>query len=326
MLKTYFKIAYRNLIEHKAYSIINISGLAIGMAASILILLWVQNELSYDKFHKNANQIYRITADASGFKAAVNTAGMPAGLKELMPEIKNTVRLSHQSTILLEAGTRKFEEKKVFYADPSFLQVFSFPLISGDRSNALNRIDGILITQDMAKKYFGDENAIGKVLRKDNGDNVVVTGVMANIPSNSHLQFDFILPMASIVKSNNDLKNNTWGNFNFYSYLLLDQNFTPTKAALSKFNQRMDDIYKAHVTNIKIRFELQPLTSIHLAPTLQVDLPGHGNSQYVTIFFIVAVLILVVACINFMNLATARSARRAREIGLRKVAGLYAGS
>ncbi|WPU96121.1 ABC transporter permease [Mucilaginibacter sabulilitoris] len=325
MLKTYFKIAYRNLIKHKAYSIINISGLAIGMAASILILLWVQNELSYDKFHKNAGQIYRVTADASGFKAAVNPAGMPAGLKALMPEVKNTVRLSHQSTILLEAGIRKFEERNAFYADPSFLQVFSFPLVKGDRSTALNRVDGILITQNMEKKYFGDENAIGKVLRKDNGDNVVVTGVMANIPSNSHLQFDFILPMAALVKTNNDLKTETWGNFNFYSYLLLDKSFIPTPAALSKFGRRMDDIYKPHQPGFKIAFQLQPLTKIHLDPVLQVDLPGHGNSQYVTIFFIVAVLILIVACINFMNLATARSARRAREIGLRKVAGAIRG-
>lgn len=325
MLKTYFKIAYRNLIKHKAYSIINISGLAIGMAASILILLWVQNELSYDKFHKNAGQIYRITADASGFKAAVNTAAMPAALKQLMPEVKNTVRLSHQSTILLEAGIRKFEEKNVFYADSSFLQVFSFPLISGDRSTALNRVDGILITQDMAKKYFGDENAIGKVLRKDNGDNVVVTGVMANIPSNSHLQFDFVLPMAALAKTNSDLKTNAWGNFNFYSYLLLDKNFIPTPAALSKFGRRIDNIYKPHQPDFKIAFQLQPLTKIQLDPVLQVDLPGHGNSQYVTIFFIVAVLVLIVACTNFMNLATARSARRAREIGLRKVAGAIRG-
>src|ERR1700732_862867 len=119
MLKTYLKIAYRNLIRHKAYSIINISGLAIGMAASILILLWVQNELSYDRFHKNADQIYRITCDASDFKAAVNPAGMPAGLKQDLPIIKNTVRLSHMSTTLFETGNNKFEEKRVFYADPS---------------------------------------------------------------------------------------------------------------------------------------------------------------------------------------------------------------
>jgi putative ABC transport system permease protein len=325
MLKTYFKIAYRNLIRHKAYSIINISGLAIGMAASILILLWVQNELSYDRFHKNAEQIYRITCDASGFKAAVNPAAMPAGLKAQMPEIKNTVRLSHLSTNLFEIGNRKFEEKRVFYVDDTFLQIFSYALVKGDPLTALKRVDGVLITQDMAKKYFGQEDAIGKVLRKDNGGNVVVTGVLANIPANSDLQFDFILPMASIAKTNNDLKNNVWDNFNFYSYVQLDKNFAPTAASLSKFAQQMTRIYHKVQPDMKIEFQLQALTSIHLSQPLQVDLPGHGNVQYVRIFFIVAILILVVACINFMNLATARSARRAKEIGLRKVAGAIRG-
>jgi len=325
MIKNYFKIAWRNITRHKAYSFINLSGLAIGMASSILILLWVQNELSYDRFHKNADQTYRITCDASGFKAAVNTAGMPAGLKAQMPEIKNTVRLSHLSSSLFEAGTRKFEEKRVFYVDSTFFQVFSFQLAKGDPSTALNRVDGVLLTQDMAKKYFGQEDAIGKVLRKDNGSNVVVTGVLANIPANSHLQFDFLLPMSSIVQSTDDLKNNTWSNFNFYSYVVLDKSFVPSPATFLKFNQKMNAIYKAHQPNQKIVFQLQPLTSIHLATPLQVDLEGHGNSQYVTIFFIVAILILVVACINFMNLATARSARRAREIGLRKVSGAIRG-
>ena len=325
MIRNYFKIAWRNISRHKAYSFINLSGLAIGMASSILILLWVQNELSYDRFHKNADQTYRITCDASGFKAAVNTAGMPAGLKAQMPEIKNTVRLSHLSSNLFEAGTRKFEEKRVFYVDSTFFQVFSFQLVKGDPSTALNRVDGVLLTQDMAKKYFGQEDAIGKVLRKDNGSNVVVTGVLANIPANSHLQFDFLLPMSSIVQSTDDLKNNTWSNFNFYSYVVLDKSFVPSPATFLKFNQKMNAIYKAHQPNQKIVFQLQPLTAIHLAAPLQVDLEGHGNSQYVTIFFVVAILILIVACINFMNLATARSARRAREIGLRKVSGAIRG-
>src|ERR1700676_163756 len=219
MLKNYLKIAYRNIIRHKAYSIINISGLAIGMASSILILLWVQNELSYDRFHKNADQIYRITVYASDFKAAVNPAGMPAGLQAEMPQIKNTVRLSHISTNLFEVGNHKFEEKRVFYADSTFLQVFSFPLIQGDPKSAMQRADGVLLTEDMAKKYFGEKEAIGQTLKLDNGDFVTVTGILANIPSNSHLQFDFILPMASIAKTNDDIKNSVWGNFNFYSYV-----------------------------------------------------------------------------------------------------------
>src|SRR5258708_1410835 len=154
MLRNYLKIAYRNIIRHKAYSIINISGLAIGMASSILILLWVQNELSYDRFHKNAGQIYRITVNASDFKAAVNPAAMPAGLQAEMPQIINTVRLSHISTNLFEVGDRKFEEKRVFYADSTFLEIFSFPLVKGDPKTALQRMDGVLLTEEMAEKYF----------------------------------------------------------------------------------------------------------------------------------------------------------------------------
>ena len=321
MFKNYLKIAFRNIIRHKAYSTINILGLAIGMACSILILLWVQNELSYDRFHVNADEVYRITCNAGEFKAAVNPAGMPAGLKAQIPAVKNFVRLSEPSTNLFEVGNRKFEEKRVFYADSTFLQVFSFPLVKGDAKTALQRIDGVLITEDMAKKYFGQEEAMGKTLRKDNGNNVTVTGILANVPSNSHLQFDFILPMASIAQTNYDLKNNVWDNFNFYTYIQLDKSFVPSASSLAGLNSQMNQIYKKRVSTIKVDFHLQPLTSIHLYSNLQVDLTGHGNIQYVNIFFIVAIFILVVACINFMNLATARSARRAKEVGLRKVVG-----
>jgi len=325
MFKNYFKLAIRNILRHKAYSFINIVGLAIGMTCSILILLWVQNELSYDRFHANANQLYRITAQANDFKAAVNPAGMPAGLKEEMPAIKEFVRVMTPSSNLFEAGERKFAEKRVFYVDSTFLDLFSFPLIKGSRATALHRIDGVLITESIAKKYFGKEEALGKTLRKDNGNYVTVTGVLADIPSNSHLQFDFILPIASIAQSDYDLKNNVWDNFNFYSFLLLDEKFDPTPVAISAFNKQMDEIYKKHVKDIKVSFQLQPLTRIHLHSNLQVDVSGHGNIQYVKIFFIVAIFILIVACINFMNLATARSARRAKEVGLRKVVGAVRG-
>jgi putative ABC transport system permease protein len=323
MIKNYFKIAFRNIVRHKAFAAINIAGLAIGMACSIFILLWVRNELSYDRFHKNANEIYRITGSAGDFNAAVNCAAMPAELKAKIPAIKNYVRLSHPSTTVFETGSRKFEEKKVFYADSTFLEVFSFPLIKGNRGTALMRPDAVLITEDMAKKYFGQEDAIGKTLKKNNGDNVTVTGILANIPSNSHLQFDFIFPMSAIAQSDHDLKTNSWENFNFYAYVQLDKNFKATRAAIEGLNNQINQLYKQHVdeTKLKVTFNLQSLTSIHLHSNYQVDLPGHGNVQYVNIFFVVAIFILVIACINFMNLATARSARRAKEVGLRKVIG-----
>ncbi|HEV3327036.1 MAG TPA: ABC transporter permease, partial [Puia sp.] len=293
MFKNYFKIALRNLVRHKSYSILNISGLAIGMAASILILLWVQNELSYDRFHRNADQLYRITVVASDqFKAAVNPAGMPAGLRAELPQIKNTVRVSHQTTALFETGMQKFEEKRVFYADSTFLDVFSFGLLRGDRQTALQRPDAVLITEDMAKKYFGAEDALGKTLKVDNGSLVTVTGVLADIPGNSSLQFDFILPMSAIAQTNDDIRNSVWSTFNFYSYVLLDKSFVPTSANLAGMGREMTRIFQKHVPKdlMKADFFLQPLTSIHLhSEGLQVDLPGHGNIQYVDIFFIVAI-------------------------------------
>jgi predicted permease len=327
MLKNYFKIAFRNIIRHKAYSILNISGLAIGMAASILILLWVQNELSYDRFNENADRTYRITANAGDFKAAVNPPGMPAGLQAEMPVIKKTVRLSHLSTNVLETDNRKFTEKRVFWADSTFLDVFSYPLIEGDRATALQRADGLLITADLEKKYFGREKALGKTMKLDNDDLVTVTGVLANIPSNSHLQFDVIIPLAADYKNNDILRNSSWGNFNYYSYVVLDPHFDANPASLARLEGQMNTIFKKHVGEDKLKagFHLQPLTSIHLQSNLQVDLPGHGNIQYVNVLFIVAIFILVLACINFMNLATARSARRAKEVGLRKVVGAQRG-
>jgi putative ABC transport system permease protein len=323
MIKNYLKIAFRNIIRHKAFATINIVGLAIGMACSIFILLWVQNELSYDRFNKNANETYRIVAQAGDFKAAINPAPMVADLQAKIPVIKNTVRLTQPSTNVFEIGNRKFEEKRVFYADSTFLQVFSYKLVKGNPATAMERPDAVLITEDMAKKYFGREDALGKILRKDNKDNVIVTGILANAPSNSHLQFDFILPMSSIALTYDNIKNKIWDNFDFYAYVQLDKNFKPAPAAISNFNQQMRKIYKEHVdeAKLKVDFWLQPLTAIHLHSNYQVDLPGHGNVQYVNIFFIVALFILAVACINFMNLATARSARRAKEVGLRKVVG-----
>jgi putative ABC transport system permease protein len=325
MIKNYFKIAFRNITRHKAYSLINISGLAIGMACSILILLWVQHELSYDRFHKNADHIFRITCNASDFKAAVNPAGMPAGLKAELPAVRNFVRLSHLTTTLFEAGENKFEEKNTFYADSTFLEIFSFPLVAGNHTTALARPDAVMLTQSMAKKYFGKQQALGKTLKRNNGSYVTVTGIFADLPPNSHLKFDFIMPMSAIANTDRDLKTNTWDNFNYYSYLLLDKSVVAGTSSIKKFEKQMDAIYKAKQPDFKIRFQIQPLTSIHLHSNLQVDLPGHGNVQYVNIFLIVAVFILVVACINFMNLATARSARRAREVGIRKVAGAKRG-
>ncbi|MEO7047107.1 MAG: ABC transporter permease, partial [Ferruginibacter sp.] len=315
MFKNYCKIAWRNITRHKAYSALNIAGLSIGMACSILILLWVQNELSYDRFHPNSSQLYRITCNAGDFKAAVTPAGIGPGLLREMPEIKSVVRLSKPVDQLVEVGNTKFEEKNVFFVDSNFLQVFSFPLIKGNSATALQSSDNVLITAATAKKYFGNENALGKVMRLNNKDNFTVAGVLANPPSNSHLQFDILFPMSTLARSDHDLQNNSWSNFVFYTYILLNKNIVSASAGINKLEQRIDKIYKDRGQQIKVAFQLQPLTDIHLHSRLQIDLPGNGNIQYVNILFIVAIFIILVACINFMNLATARSTRRAKEVG-----------
>jgi ABC-type antimicrobial peptide transport system permease subunit len=318
MLSNYFKIAFRNLVRHKAFAAINIAGLAIGMACSIFILLWVQNERSYDKFNKNAASIYRISAGGER-----NSGPMVPELKAKIPAIKNFVRLLfvQPTTTVFETGARRFEEKVVFYADSTLLQVFSFPLINGNAETALTRPDAILITEDMAKKYFGNEDAVGKILKKDNKDNVVVTGVLKNIPSNSHLQFDFIMPMSAIAQSDWRLKDNIWASYDFYDYIQLDENFKATPAALAGLSRRVNEIVGEHIKENLPNNRLQALTDIHLRSDYHSGLPGQGNIQYVNTFSVVALFILAVACINFMNLATARSARRAKEVGLRKVVG-----
>jgi ABC-type antimicrobial peptide transport system permease subunit len=320
MIKNYFKIAVRNILRHKAYSALNIAGLAIGMACSILILLWVQDEKSYDRFNTDAADIYRMTPSVGDFKAAITPAGMGEGLQYEMTGIKRAVRISKPDTRLFITGDKKFEEKNSFYVDSNFFQLFSYKLLKGNMSTALLQPDAVLLTEDIAKKYFGNEDAVGKILKTDNNGTCIVTGVLENAPSNSHLQFDVILPMSAIA-NNNDIKRKTWGNFNFYSYFLMDKSRTSSPAAVANTEAEIKKIFKTHNSELNADFHLSPLTSIHLQSDLQIDLPGKGNKQYVSIFFIVAIFIIAVACINFMNLATARSQRRAKEVGLRKVVG-----
>jgi putative ABC transport system permease protein len=318
MLQNYFKIAFRNIVRHKAFAAINIAGLAIGMACSIFILLWVQNELSYDKFHKNADHIYRLSAGGER-----NSGPMVPELKAKIPAIKNFVRLFfvQPTTTVFETGAKRFEEKVVFYADSTLLQVFSFPLIKGNAATALSRPDAVLITEDMAKKYFGNQDAVGKILKRNNKDNVVVTGVLKNIPANSHLRFDFIMPWSAIAHTDWRLRDNIWASYDFYDYIQLDENFKATPAALAELSRQANKIVGEHIKENPPNITLQPLTDIHLHSDYHSSLPGQGNIQYVNTFFVVALFILAVACINFMNLATARSARRAKEVGLRKVVG-----
>ena len=322
MLKNYFKIAFRNLIRHKAYSFLNISGLAIGMACSIFILLWVQNEQSYDKMHPNSERLFRLTCHVGDFNSAVSPAGMAEGLQAAMPEIETTLRTSSTKSRLFAVGNLKFEEKDVYYADSNFLQVFSFPLVQGNAQTAMSRPDAVIITQSIAKKYFADADAIGKTIQIANEQNLIVTGIVSDKVPNTHLKFSILMPMSALYPTDNDLKTKTYGNFNFYTYIQLKKNVDLSDTKIVALNNQIKTVYLQHNPDgLKPGFNLQPVHDIHLKSNLQIDNADRGNIQYVNIFFIVALFILVVACINFMNLATARSARRAKEVGLRKVVG-----
>lgn len=323
------KIAWRNLIRYKSFAFLNIAGLAVGLAASMLILAWVRHERSYDRFHENGEQMYRLLSklDGENFTAAVAPSPLLPELKATMPEVVGFTRITLPRTHYFEYSEKRFEEKSVFYADNNFLDIFSFPLISGDLSNALRRPDGIVITERMARKYFDQDDPIGKVLHIDHARPLTVTAVMADVPSHSHLQIDFVIPFDFLNKSDYLYPGDSpddWGDFKHYSYIQFHLDVALDPAKCRKLEENINTIYRTHANSAlqKTSYLLQPLKDIHLhSQNLQVDLAGHGNHQYVDTMFFVAIFILMVACINFMNLATARSARRAKEVGLRKVVG-----
>ncbi|HTE07766.1 MAG TPA: ABC transporter permease, partial [Flavitalea sp.] len=323
MLTNYIKVAIRNLLRQKAFSFINIFGLALGISCTALIGMWVSDELSYDRFHNDYDHMYRITSTLPEMNvhAAVTPAPLAMAIKNEIPEVEEAVRISNYNRDLLQVGDIKFEEKGLIFADSNFFRVFTFPFIKGDSEHALQNPEGIVISEAMAMKYFGTTDVLEKTIRKNNKEDFTVTGVMANIPETSHLHFDFVQPMRFLARTSDDLKKNVWDNFNWFTYIKLNDKTQQSKSALVDIEKKVQAIYKKNEPVVKAAFVLQPLANVHLYSNFLADIPGHGNAQNVYIFMVVAVFILVVACLNFMNLATARAARRAKEVGLRKVVG-----
>ncbi|MEP6951144.1 MAG: ABC transporter permease [Ginsengibacter sp.] len=322
MLKNYFKIAWRNLLRQKLFSGLNIFGLATGMACSVLIFLWVQDELSFDKFNHNANHIFRVTEKDNDEEYAVVPPSLAYAIKTQIPAIKNATRITSIQK-MITVGTKKFDEKNIYYADSNFLQIFNYPLLKGNVATVLSSPNSVILTEKTAIKYFGSiDAAIGKTIYIDNdikGSTLLVTGVLKNIPSNSHLQPDMLIPMDLY-----DMVNNTkygWTNFDVYIYFQLKDAVAPTSSNLNNINKQINEIYKQNNHEFPASFTAQSLTDIHLHSHYLVDVPGQGSYEYVTIFALAAIFIIIIACINFMNLATAVSGRRAKEIGLRKTIG-----
>jgi len=322
MIKNYLKVTLRNMRKHKGYSFINIFGLALGMACCILLLLWVQDELSYDTFHENAGDLYRVVENQHYtdyiYRVAVTPYPLGPALKEDFPEIADATRYAYAGGILVRYGDNAFFENGIQAVDPSFFRMFSFPFMQGDRNTALDDPYAVVISAKMADKYFAGENPVGKSLSFNNRYDFTVTGVMKNIPRNSSLQFDMAVPFEFMKTTGR--YNESWGSNSISTYVLLQKN-TPKL----RVDEKIAGFIKAHLEESVTTLYLQPFTRMHLYSSFYSQ-TGPGDIQYVYIFSVIALFILLIACINFMNLATARSANRAKEVGLRKVVGAMRGN
>jgi len=332
MFKSYVKIALRNMKKHKGFSFINIAGLALGMACFIVLLLYIRYELSFDGFHEKADRIFRLRVKAtiSGrfFVSSSTNAQSAPLLKETFPEIINSVRLWFMSNPSVQYEDKKFQETNVWYADDSILDVFSFTMVNGDPKTALLNPYSLVITEEMAQKYFGDENPIGKMLMFNNSDNFAVRGVIENIPQNSTLSINMLSSMktlyAQMPPDHPFLYN--WTSNTFLTYVLLEEgvDYGDVVKKLPDFVETYGgDAYRE--IGAVYDYFLQPLKDIYLRTPPNSDGSGTVVITYVYIFLLIALFILFLACINFMNLSTARSAIRAREVGLKKVFGAVKG-
>ncbi|MBD2699972.1 ABC transporter permease [Spirosoma sp. BT702] len=322
MLRNYIKVAWRNLWRHKLYSLINIGGLALSLTSSTFVGLWVYDERSYDTFHNDADRIYRIAKDfvtRGGARTpdATTPAALVPALQNELPEIQAATRLypNWGQKYLIKQGDQRFYEEGVYRVDPNFFTVFSFPFLSGNAQTALATPKSIVLTDSAAHKYFGNENPMGKRLTLDaNLGDFIVSGVLANIPSNTHFTFDFLIPLRTLGPT----LDSNWKTYNFYTYVKLKPN-----ANAESFTTKVQSLVKHHQPDDLNQFYIQPLTRIHLTSKLKWELAPNGDQSYVRILSYVALFVLIVAAINYINLATARAARRAREVGVRKVAGAH---
>jgi len=327
MFKNYLKIALRNLKRNKTYSFLNLSGLAVGMAGFILILLYIQFELSFDKYHKNAGRIYRVAWELphghthSGKTTATGQFAVlgPTLVKEF-PEVISSVRLKKDSDTLISLNNDSYLENNVYFTDPEIFNVFSFLLVKGNPKTALTNSNSVILSQTMARKYFGDQNPMGKTIQYGTKHTLKITGVLKNIPGNSHFTMDFIIPFKKYEQLV-DYDLTKWNYRICLTYLLLSKNANPeelTKKLPAFFKKHKPDLASSGRVN---KHFLQPLTKIHLYSNCDGELGVNNDIKNIYIFFSIAFLILIIACINYMNLATARSAQRGKEVGIRKVVG-----
>jgi putative ABC transport system permease protein len=317
MIQNFFRIAFRNISQNKIFTLINVSGLAIGLAASLLILLWVQDEFSFEKFNSNAENIYRVEEDQfySGSRYHVTVTPHPAGpvWKEKIPEIKEQTRVNRLPRILFRLEDKAFFESSVVAADSGLLKMFTFPVLIGDPATALNSPHSIILSEKLAGKYFGTANPVGKTLTLENKFQFTVTGVLRDLPKNSMFSFEAILPYSFLKEIG--AMDNSWGNNSIFTFVEIEND-----ADIEAVNKKLTDIVVENNPQITTKFSLFPLLDIHLHGQFGFK-ETKGPVLVVYIFTLIAIFILLIACINFINLSTTKASGRAREIGIKKVAG-----
>ena len=335
MLKNYLKVTLRSLVGNKGFSTINILGLSIGIASFLLILLFVNNELSYDKFHKNGEQIqrvnFRLHMGSNRFDVAYGPVPLAFAMKEDFPEVLEAVRLYHENyrgiITHVKIDDKEFREEGFLYADSTFFKVFDCKLLVGDPNTALNGPNSIILTLETAKKYYGDADPIGKMLRTQDGNIYKVTGITEGMPVNSQIKFDMLANFTSHQKSHDP----EWYDTAVFTYVLLQEGFPPEQLSdkLPAFSRKyVESLLKAGfgisydefiAAGNYYGFFLEPFLDVHLHSKIEGGMVPHGDFNTVLMFIGIAIFILIVACVNFINLATARSLQRANEVGIRKV-------
>jgi putative ABC transport system permease protein len=337
MFQSYFTIAFRNLKKQRFYTLINVAGLAVGVASCLIIVLFVINELSYDKQYSDHERLYRVHSEIkfgdNHLVMAVTPAPLADQLRKDFPEVESASRFWNRNGSIFKRGEESFKEPATVYADSSVFRIFDVSFVSGDPRTALTEPNTMVISRKAAEKYFPNENALGQTLLTNDGNSWKITGVTENMPSRSHLYFDFMLSLVTTAYN----KDEAWLSNNFHTYIKLAKGADP-KALEAKFPKMIDShagpqarqalgpdftMEKFRASGNKIEYTLMPITDIHLHSDRMAEIGANSDISYVYIFGTIAIFILLIACINFMNLSTARSANRAKEVGIRKVMGSF---
>jgi len=317
MIKNFFRIAYRNLLKNRSFAFINIFGLAIGLTTSLLILLWVHDELSYDRFNTNFENIYRVEEDQfySGDRYHVTVTPHPSGpvWKEKIPEIRYQTRINRMPRLLFRQEEKVFFEASIVAADSGIFEIFTLPFITGDPETALRNPQSMVLTEKLAKKYFGNSNPMGRTLTIENKLQFTVTGVIKDLPKNSMFTFEGIFPYSFLYQIG--AADNNWGNNSILTFVLLENG-----SDLDAINKKLTDVVLEYLPETTTKYLLFPLPDIHLHAQFGYEI-SKGPVIVVFIFTLIAVFVLLIACINFINLSTAKASGRTKEIGIKKVSG-----